>query len=189
MTLFKRQKQNVTISSKRVRILASVMVIGGALIITKLFVMQVIQHSQYKTEASERQEVSKKLLPKRGSIFVREQGMLYPLVTNFDYYLLYAEPKNIKDPSKVIDIITPILGLKDEEWKALAPKLANQSDPYEPIKHKVTEQQKEQVEAAKLDGIGFSPEPYRYYPEKEIGGHIFGFVSTDGETQNRQYGL
>lgn len=189
MALFKHQKQQDSVSVKRARMLAVIMVVGGVLIITKLFVMQVVKHSQYKTVASENQEVSRNILANRGSIFTKEQGELHPLVADLNYYLLYAEPKNIKDSSKIIDTITPILGLKDEEWKALAPKLANQSDPYEPIKHKVSEQQKKEIEAAKLEGLGFSVEPNRYYPEKEIGGHIFGFVSTDGDDQSGRYGL
>jgi len=43
--------------------------------------------------------------------------------------------------------------------------------------------------AFNLPGFGFDLEKYRYYPEKEIGSHILGFVSSvDGKDEGR-YGL
>lgn len=161
----------------------------AVVIIIRLFSLQVLQHSFYAVMASERQEVYKNLIAERGSIYVREKDQLYPLVTNREYYLVFAEPSKIESPNKVVDSITPILGLEEAEWKELLPKLAKKDDPYEPIKRKVTKTQVDQIKALDLAGIGFSPETYRYYPEAGIGGHIFGFVSTKDDKAVGQYGL
>ncbi len=174
---------------RRVFILALIILSFSLIIIIKLFSLQILQHSFYSILASERQEVYKNLFPQRGSIYVREKGELYPLVTNRDYYLVYAEPVKIKSPKKIIDSITPILDLKEEEWQDLLSRLAKTDDPYEPIKHKVTKKQVEQIETLKLDGIGFLPETYRFYPEKGIGGHIFGFLGVKDDESVGQYGL
>ena len=40
-----------------------------------------------------------------------------------------------------------------------------------------------------LPGFGFDLEKYRYYPEKEIGSHLLGFVSQSDEEANGRYGL
>lgn len=40
-----------------------------------------------------------------------------------------------------------------------------------------------------LPGFGFDLEKYRYYPEKEIGSHLLGFVSRSEEEANGRYGL
>jgi len=174
---------------KRISALTIVVFLLALIIVARLFSFQILQHDFYSLMASEKHEVYKKLFPQRGSIYVREDQELYPLVTNKDYYLVYAEPSKIKSPNTVIDKITPILGLAEEEWKALLPKLAKADDPYEPIKHKVTKQKVDELKALELAGIGFLPETYRYYPEKGIGGQIFGFVGFDGETKIGQYGL
>jgi len=139
--------------------------------------------------SSEKHEVYKDLFPERGSIYTREKGELYPIVTNRDYYLVYAEPTKIESPKKIVDSITSILGLEEEEWKDLLGRLAKDDDPYEPIKHKVTKSQVDQIEALELEGIGFLPETHRFYPEEGIGGHIFGFVSMQDEEKVGQYGL
>ena len=158
-------------------------------IIVRLFTLQVLQHSFYTVMATETHEVYKNLFPERGSIYTKEKGELYPLVTNHEYYLVYAEPSKIESPKKIVDSLTSILGLEEEEWKDLLNRLSKTDDPYEPIKHKVPKNQVEQIEALELDGIGFLPESYRFYPEKGIGGHIFGFVSIKDEEKIGQYGL
>lgn len=187
--LAKRFKGKDVIKESRIAILTVVIFLFGVAIIIRLFSLQVLQNSFYLLMASEIQEVYKKLLPQRGSIYIKENQKLYPLVTNKDYYLVYAEPVKIKEPKVIIDKITPILGLKEEEWKKLLTALAKGQDPYEPIKHKVTAEQIEKIKELELEGIGFLPESYRYYPEKNIGGHIFGFVGFKEDKRQGQYGL
>jgi len=191
MPILLRPKSDVSASvfEKRMLILVGFIFVFGLIIILRLFSLQVLQNSFYLTLASDKQEVYKDLFPKRGSIYAREKEELYPLVTNRDYYLVYAEPVKIESPKKIVDSITPILDLKEEEWQDLLSRLAKTDDPYEPIKHKVTKQQMEQIKALNLAGIGFSPEAYRFYPDKGIGGQIFGFVSVENDKKTGQYGL
>ncbi|OGY54291.1 MAG: hypothetical protein A2912_04610 [Candidatus Buchananbacteria bacterium RIFCSPLOWO2_01_FULL_40_23b] len=174
---------------KRISILLFFIIIFGAAIIFRLFFLQVIQHSFYLSLAQERQEVLKSLIPQRGSIYVRENGELYSLVTNREYFLVYAEPAKISDVGKVIDRLTPILNLEEKEWKELLGRISKKNDPYEPVKHKVTKKQVEELEKLNLAGIGFLPETYRFYPEKGLGSHIFGFVGIKDDKKIGQYGL
>ncbi|MDX9893333.1 MAG: penicillin-binding protein 2 [Patescibacteria group bacterium] len=185
------KKQNIAESQIQTRIVLVFLFVGllGILIIGRLFSLQILQHQFYLALASETQEVYKNLFPQRGSIYVREKDQLYPLVTNRDYYLVYAEPVKVKDSAKIVDSLTPILDLKEDEWKSLLTSLNKTGDPYEPIKHKVTKPQVEQIESLNLEGIGFIPETFRFYPEKNIGGHIFGFVGFKDEEKVGQYGL
>ncbi len=189
MVLVKRLSSQEEKKEVRITILTVVIFLFWLLVITRLFVLQIVQNSFYSLLASEKHDVYKSLFPQRGSIYVREDNELYPLVTNKDYYLVYAEPTKIESPQKIVDKITSILDLKEEEWKELLNKLAKNDDPYEPIKHKVTLEQVDQIKALNLTGIGFLPESYRYYPDKSIGGHIFGFIGFKDEQKIGQYGL
>ncbi|MFA6215929.1 MAG: penicillin-binding protein 2 [Patescibacteria group bacterium] len=191
MAIIKRQKSEPiqSLYQKRITLLALIIFFISFVIIGRLFVLQIWDHSFYHDLAERRQEVLKNLLPLRGSIYTKEKDQLFPLVTNRDYYLVYAEPVKIKDAKKVIDAITPILGLKEEEWQPLLAKLSKGSDPYEPIKHKVAKPEMEKIQALKIEGIGILPESYRFYPEKGIGGQLFGFVGFKGDEKIGQYGL
>ena len=187
--LTKRFGEQEAAREQRITAVTAVFFLIGIIILIRLFSLEVLSNPFYSLMASERQEVYKNLFPNRGSIYVREGNELKALVTNRDYYLVYTEPTKITDPGAVVDALTPILGLKEDEWKALLPKLARTDDPYEPIKHKVSPRQVEELEAKELEGIGFMPESYRYYPEKNIGGHLFGFVGFQADERVGQYGL
>ena len=187
--LTKRFGEPEAAREQRITAVTAVFFLFGIIILIRLFSLEVLSNPFYSLMASERQEVYKNLFPKRGSIYVRENNELKALVTNRDYYLVYAEPTKITDAGAVVDALTPVLGLAEDEWKALLPKLAQTDDPYEPIKHKVTPQQVLQLQAKELKGIGFMPESYRYYPEKNIGGHVFGFVGFQADERVGQYGL
>jgi cell division protein FtsI/penicillin-binding protein 2 len=176
-------------SEGRISVLALVVLIFGLLLIVRLFYLQVWRHPYYYSLAAERQEVNRDLFPVRGQIYTREKDELYPLVANREYYLLYAEPSKIQSPNKIIDGLTPILGLKEEEWKEMLTRLGKKDDPYEPLKHKITKKQADQIKDLNFEGLGFLPEPYRFYPEKSIGGHLFGFVSYNDNKSTGQYGL
>lgn len=185
----KKVDHGSVISDKRILIFFGLIILFAGAIIVRLFILQIIEHPFYAVMASERQEVLKNLFPERGSIYTSEKDGLYPLVTNRDYYLIYAVPSEIDNAGKVVDALTPILGLDEPGWKDLLSRLSKRDDPYEPIKHKITKEDKEKIEALKLKGIGFTTETYRFYPEKQIGGQIFGFVSTKDDKKIGQYGL
>ncbi|MDD2807109.1 MAG: penicillin-binding protein 2 [Patescibacteria group bacterium] len=185
----KKANNNSVVSDKRILIFFGIIVLFAAAVMIRLFALQILEHPFYSVMASERQEVLKSLFPDRGSIYTAEKGGLYPLVTNRDYYLIYAVPSAVDNPGKVVDALAPILELSEADWQELLTRLSKKDDPYEPIKHKITKADKEKIEALNLAGIGFTTETYRFYPEKQIGGQIFGFVSTNDDKKVGQYGL
>ncbi len=185
----RKNKNNSFFSEKRILVLAAVMTIMGLFIIGRLFFLQILKHDHYTQLASKRQEISESVSATRGSISVKEKDGYYPLVANREYYLLFAEPYKISSPGEVIDKITPILGLEEDEWQDILPRLSKKSDPYEPLWHKVTKEQSEKIKALEIDGLGFSSESYRFYTEKSLGGHILGFSKVIDNELKGQYGI
>ncbi|MFA6410224.1 MAG: penicillin-binding protein 2 [Candidatus Buchananbacteria bacterium] len=189
ISFFKNQrgpKQNIDI---RIFCILGVIFLIGLAIIVRLFILQIWQGSFYKTMASAEHEVSEDLMPDRGSIYAKEKDQLFPLVTNRDYYLVYAEPVRIKKPEVVAQALGKILKFTEEESADLLIRLSKGDDPYEPIKHKITKQEVDEIKKFNLAGIGFVSENFRFYPEKGIGGHIFGFVGFKDNEKIGQYGL
>jgi len=190
----RRVSRNQKLRAGRIIILSSVLFLFGFVLIWRLFVLQILNKSEYREIASSKHEVSRYLYPKRGTIYVKEKDeagldVLYPLVGNKEYYIVYAVPTEVLDKKEVIDKLTPILDFEEEEWKEILSRLSRKNDPYEPIKHKVGIEDIEIIEKLNLAGIYYAPETYRYYTDKSFGGHILGFVSSDEEKKYGQYGI
>ncbi len=187
----------------RLRFVSWFFLFCSILIIAKLFDFQIIKFDFYHALASDQHEIYQKLFPERGAIYLKDkasailikQENLYPLAINKDYYLIYAQPKFIEQsPEMIAEKLTPILEPDEEKqdnfYNELIAKLSKKDDPYEPLRHKVEESQTLLVEQLNLKGIRSIKETFRYYPEKNIGANVLGFVSfASDEGRFGQYGL
>lgn len=186
-------------NNKRINILMVAIFIFSSVVIGRLFKIQIIDYKFYSALASDQHQILKMLFPKRGEIFVQDYSnetgfnndniyeKLYPAALNKKYNLVYAEPKIVENPGETAEKVAKILQMDKGELEV---KLSQKGDPYEPIKHKVIEDEKERLEVYKFKGINFSEEYFRYYPDENIGGHIIGFLGYGGETKREgQYGI
>ncbi|MBI5530406.1 MAG: penicillin-binding protein 2 [Candidatus Doudnabacteria bacterium] len=173
--------------NQRPRFLQGAIILFAVLIVVRLGDLQILNYKFYAALASGQQSIFRKLFPLRGSIFTREgTGELYPLATNQEMSLIYAVPMEIDNPVQTAEKLAVVLGTDEEE---LFNKLNKKNDPYEPLKHKLSDAQAEEIKALKLKGIYFGPETFRFYPEKNIGGHILGFIGFKGDSKVGMYGL
>lgn len=170
----------------------------------RLFNLQVLSYEDYRVAAEDEHQLLRKIHPDRGSIFLRERSAnvsasqylmevagekLFPAVTNREYMLVYAVPKSIEDPTAVAEKLAPLLSFDEEAKKKLLERLSKKGDSYEVLKRKVPSSQWEEIKKLKIGGINASPESYRFYPEKGLGGHLFGFVGYSGDSVKGLYGL
>jgi cell division protein FtsI/penicillin-binding protein 2 len=184
------------VKDRRINLLFFLIFILSFLIIFRLFNLQVLERKFYSGLASGQHEIYEQLFAKRGEIFMKDSRFkkedyrsleLYPLATNKEFTLVYAVPKEIEDPKKAARYLSKILGIPEEELLA---KLSKKDDPYEPLKHKISDEEFVAIKNLDLKGIEFSKEIFRYYPEKNIGSHLAGFVGyNDKGEQVGQYGL
>lgn len=183
---------SLSTSERRLNIIRGFVIIGASLVLIKLFFMQVINGGFYRALASESHEIYRTLFPVRGQIMVRdsdptnEQAHLYPIATNKNYITVWAEPRSISDPLATANTLASILEVDQVELLA---KLSKPKDAYEVIKKKVEDGLANQIRDMKLKGIHFQEETYRFYPEKNIGANILGFVGIKDDKRVGQYGL
>jgi cell division protein FtsI/penicillin-binding protein 2 len=70
----------------------------------------------------------------------------------------------------------------EESFKEkLLQKLNKQDDPYEPIKHRVSDEQLEKLKNYNLEGVAWVVELARFYPENSVGSQLLGFVGHSSE--------
>lgn len=159
-----------------------------AVLIFRLFTLQVIEGEKYTALATGQQQFFEDLVPKRGTIFVEDpgDGGLLPIATTKEFYEVYAVPRDIEDPADTAVQISEFFQL---DLETLVRRFSKEGDLYEPITHRVSEEDIERLQALELSGIAWQPEEFRYYPEESFAAHILGFVQFDGEVHKGQYGI
>ena len=106
------KRKEKDIYNNRINIVLAIVFLLSACMIYKLYDLQVQKYDLYSAMASGQHQVSTKLNPERGNIYIKNQmkskkgqedvatwkeSDLYSLATNKDYALIYAIPKEIED--------------------------------------------------------------------------------------------
>ncbi|OGH94072.1 MAG: hypothetical protein A2538_02105 [Candidatus Magasanikbacteria bacterium RIFOXYD2_FULL_41_14] len=186
-----RSAQN---TDSRFAVIAVVFLLITLGIISKLFILQIIEHGYYATLALNTREIYRQLYPERGKIFFKDARTdeIHPAAINRDYHQIFAVPKEIEKEqvASTTKKLTEILAITDlDEIKNIENKLSKQNDPYEPVAKKIDDDIWQKIQELNMPGIYSSPEEWRYYPEKETGSSILGFARREDERQVGNYGI
>lgn len=211
------RSQNVQISGFRVNALwwgIFFLILG---IIARLFYIQIINNEYYFKLGLNQRSVVKDIKPERGRIFAMANddasGELYPLAINKVYYEISVDPSKISRPQNIADVLIEVLEIEDQATKdSILEKVKKENRFYELIAKDVPKE-KVDILIAKLEeirfdinkekseedrirdlpslGVNFVKNVLRYYPDKEIGAHILGFLGYDDTGVDRvgKYGL
>lgn len=173
----------------RTKVLIVIAGVFAAIIVVKLFQLQVLSHGTYAALAEGQHNIYEKLFPTRGKILVSDKTgtALFPLATNEPLTLIYANPAHVTgNPEEIARRLAPILGLGPD---VIVEHLTKEHDTYEPLQHGVRRPDVEKIKALDIPGIGFAAEQSRLYPEGRSGSHIVGFLGYDGDQRKGQYGI
>jgi cell division protein FtsI/penicillin-binding protein 2 len=86
-------------------VIAIIFLLGGAILL-RLYNVQVMNYDLYLALASSQHQIFSELEPERGKIFIEDSSggdSVYPIATNKEIALLYAVPKELKNPSEIAD--------------------------------------------------------------------------------------
>ncbi len=182
------KKENSENNNFRINTLLVIIVFITVATIVRLFDLQILKNGYYTALASGQHNIFENLVPERGQIYVEDKFSkdLYPLAINKKMNLIYAVPKKIEDPENVAEKLAPILDIEKED---LVTKLSKKEDLYEPLKHKLEDEQVEEIENMELKGIYFQPESLRYYPDHSLASQLLGFVGFVGNDKRGLYGV
>ena len=82
----------------------------------------------------------------------------------------------LKTPQKLAALLSPIL---DEPAGTIEKRLTS-SGHFVWIKRQLTDQQATEIEKLKAPGLNLADEYKRFYPYRQVGGQVVGFVNIDG---------
>lgn len=150
------------------------------IIISRLFYWQVIKAEELSFFGQSQYGIFMKIIPQRGEIKTSDG---YPIVANRLGYLVFANPKEIKDKKKTTNLLSSLLEVDSASVSASL----SLNKFWVPLKQNVDNKKKEEIEKLGLPGIGFEEQFTRFYPEGSISAHLLGILGKDESGENKGY--
>jgi len=163
----------------RINLIFIFIILFAAVLLSRLFYIQVLQTDFYKALAQGLKNLSQEETPERGEVFFKNGE---PLAVNANFPLVFASPPKVENPEKTAQVLSKILNLSQD---SIIEKLKKDTL-YSVIKNKLTEKEVELLKNSKLPGIYLTEENGRYYPNEFLASKIVGFL---GAQERGQYGL
>ena len=165
-------------TNRRLLVWYAVLIFIIAVIILRLFYLQVIRHDYYQKAALNDQLKQYTISAERGTINAHQGSSVVPLVLNQKLYTLYADPSLVKDKQSSADKLAAITkGSSSDYEKAISVKNSR----YAVLAKRLSEQQSQAILKLKLPGIGTQGQDYRVYPQGQLAANLLGFVNDDGQ--------
>lgn len=146
----------------------------------KLFYWQVVKASELQVMAQAQYGTIVELQPQRGEIRAADD---FPLVTNRLSYLIFADPKEIKNVGQVSSTLAPLLN----EDTASISALLGMDRYWVSIAANADYSVKQQVASLNIPGVGFEQTYTRFYPEASMAAQLLGFVGKDDQGNPKGY--
>ena len=158
----------------RIYLIALFFLVGLGIILARAYQLQVLKRDEYAALARAGYKGTVKLLPKRGTIYDR-QGR--ELAVSIEVESVYAHPNLVENTSLAARQLSQALGLNQKE---VLNRLRSERS-FVWIKRKTSPDEVKSVRALDLEGVGFTTETRRFYPDREIGAHLIGFAGADNQ--------
>jgi cell division protein FtsI/penicillin-binding protein 2 len=162
-----------------------------AIIVARLFYLQVIKAPHYVALAQGQRELVQQLIPTRGEVFVRDVNTdeEFPLATNQELEFIFAVPRDIEDVDATVKALAGPLKFDQAAQDELKARLQDKEDLYETVKRQVEPKVWDEIQKLELPGIQATAEQWRVYPEKELAAQVIGYVGFTDDKLLGQYGI
>ncbi len=171
----------------RIRIITALVVSLMAVLIVRLYVVQVMHGSEYRATAENQYVHTVSELYNRGSIyFTTKDNEKVSGATIKTGYLLAIDPSKVEDAEATHSALSALLPIEHDTFI----ERANRKDKtYQEIERQVENDTATKIEALKLPGVKLYRDQWRYYPGKSLSARTVGFIGYNGDTLEGKYGL
>jgi cell division protein FtsI (penicillin-binding protein 3) len=165
-----------TTLKSRIVVAAAGLFIWSTAIEARLVYLQVYRHADLAARAERQQLRTVSASGKRGEIRDRRGHVL---AYSVDADSIYAVPTEIGDAAQAASSLCGALGdCSSADRQALADRI-RRGRAFVYVRRQVTPDQARRVADLQLEGVGFMKENRRFYPNKELGAHLLGYVGLD----------
>ncbi len=164
-----------------------VMFIMLALLVTRLFFLQVLENERHEAQSEKNRLEVLPIPPIRGLIYDRNGELL---ARNQPSYTLSIVAERAGEIETLVQEISQLIELTDEQKERFFQRLSNYRRPFEPIplKLKLSEEEIAVLAANRvfLEGVQVEAELIRQYPYGEAFAHALGYVGRINEQELRE---
>ena len=161
----------------RIKIVMLLIFFLFALIIGKVFYIQVFSYEKLNSYATGLWSRNLPIEANRGKIYDRNGVVLADNVTTTSLVLI---PNQIEDKEKTAELIAPILGISYEDMYAHVSKKTS-IERVHPEGRRLDYETADKISDLELPGVYLLKESKRYYPYGELLAHTLGFVGIDNQ--------
>lgn len=174
---FRNYRQEQRLTQRRVVASAVLVLVLMAILVARLFYLQVVQHEIYKTKANDNRVMLVTEPPPRGLIYDRN-GIV--LADNRPIHSLTVIPERVANLNDLKVELASVVDITDSEWTDFTNRLSQYRRPYQSVtlKHQLSDAEwaRISVDLYKFDGVQVEAQLTRYYPHGEVFSHSVGYV-------------
>src|SRR3989344_3880776 len=171
----------------RSKIVLFCVVIFSLILITKLFLVQVINGENYSESADRQYFTPIGDIYERGDIFLESKdGQLILAATQATGFKIAINPSKIVDPELAYQKLAEIITL---DYDNFIEKASKKDDPYEEVANRFSKEQADAISALKIPGVNIFKEKWRFYPGGILASHTLGLVGYKDTELGGRYGL
>ena len=169
-------------SKKKIRVFLFVVFIILSFLITRIGFIQLIQGKELQKLAYDQQSLSRKITPKRGTIY--DGSKKYTLAVSSTVYTVTVNPTNIEKENKE-KVARSLSNIFELDYEAVLKKV-NKKSSIETIAKKIDKTKTDELRVWLNDnniqiGINIDEDTKRYYPYADLASHVIGFCGSDNQ--------
>ncbi|MBR2543142.1 penicillin-binding protein 2 [Candidatus Saccharibacteria bacterium] len=167
-------------SNSRIKILKNVTLLLFAVILVRLFFIQIVEHDAYLAKADEQHTLEKTITARRGEIYMMDGDEPVAVVLNQTRYQIVIDPTvtEKEDAKKVLETYA-----KEYKTADLDEVYGTENLRYAIIAKDVPRELAEEIAEADIPAIWLKKTNRRVYPEGEFASGLLGFVNDEGKGQ------
>ncbi len=166
--------RNRTYNKRNVFIVIIIIMIAALGLTVRLGYLMIFKSEEYAARAEALHERERVIKAERGRIYDR-QGTL--IATNKPVCTVSVIHAQIKDPERVIQVLSEQLGLSEEKVR----KRVEKNSSIEKIKSNVDKDIADKIREFDLDGVMVDEDYKRFYPYAALASKVIGFTGSDNQ--------
>ena len=180
---YSEQKKQVSTYNRRTFFLFLLKLSLFTVVGWRLYNIQILNSSKYKTLSKKNQIDLEILFPVRGKIYDRNKILI---ANNEKVYDLYLIPENTKSINNTLDDLSKFIDIDFAKRRKII-ELSTKVKKFEKIKifENISWSTLEKIETNKykLEGIFIAEDHLRIYPYKEVFSHLLGYINKPNEKE------
>ncbi len=166
---------HIKIYHRRKMLIVAAFIVGiGLVLMGRLAYLMIFRSAYYQSQADALHERERSIKAARGLIYDRNQRVL---ADNKSVCTISVIHNQIKEPEKIIRVLSEVLSLDEAKVRARVEKVSS----IERIKANVDKALGDKIREYKLDGVMVDEDYTRYYPYKTLASKVLGFTGGDNQ--------